>query len=171
VRLVKDQSATRPDTDFANPIRIVRTAALSDAPKFNTTQAEQETAELRAIVSYATATVLHSAHSCTPALATMMASSDAVEAAAYASKYRKYERDYLRRINHLYFSSTGPDHGIYHHSPPPPIKFFHHFFSRIFLECLPVLEMATWVSVYCRPIECGNEILVLKTSLQNMVVE
>ncbi|KAG0559002.1 hypothetical protein M758_10G069300 [Ceratodon purpureus] len=44
-------------------------------------------------------------------MATIMASSDAVEAAAYASKYRKYERDYLRRINHLYFSSTGPDNG------------------------------------------------------------
>ncbi|XP_073392155.1 uncharacterized protein [Physcomitrium patens] len=39
----------------------------------------------------------------------MMASSDAVEAAAYAAKYRKYERDYLRRINHLYFSNNTPD--------------------------------------------------------------
>jgi len=36
-------------------------------------------------------------------------SSEAVEAAAMASKYRKYERDYLRRINHLYFSGATPD--------------------------------------------------------------
>jgi hypothetical protein len=41
----------------------------------------------------------------------MMASSDAMEAAAYAAKYRKYERDYLRRINHLYFSGKTPDNG------------------------------------------------------------
>ncbi|KAG0566537.1 hypothetical protein M758_7G073600 [Ceratodon purpureus] len=41
----------------------------------------------------------------------MMASSDAMEAAAYAAKYRKYERDYLRRINHLYFSGKAPDNG------------------------------------------------------------
>lgn len=38
-----------------------------------------------------------------------MISNEAVEAAAMASKYRKYERDYLRRINHLYFSSALPD--------------------------------------------------------------
>lgn len=38
-----------------------------------------------------------------------MVSSEAVEAAAMASKYRKYERDYLRRINHLYFSGSKPD--------------------------------------------------------------
>lgn len=46
-----------------------------------------------------------------PQASTMMASSDAVEAAAYAAKYRKYERDYLRRINHLYFSNNTPDNG------------------------------------------------------------
>ncbi|KAL2620672.1 hypothetical protein R1flu_000877 [Riccia fluitans] len=31
-------------------------------------------------------------------------SADAEEAAEYATKYRIYERDYLRRINHKYFS-------------------------------------------------------------------
>lgn len=37
--------------------------------------------------------------------------SEAVEAAAYAAKYRKYERDYLRRLNHLYFSNKTADNG------------------------------------------------------------
>lgn len=37
--------------------------------------------------------------------------SEAVEAAAYAAKYRKYERDYLRRLNHLYFSNKAADNG------------------------------------------------------------
>jgi hypothetical protein len=36
----------------------------------------------------------------------------ALEAAAYSAKYRKYERDYLRRLNSLYFSGATADSGL-----------------------------------------------------------
>ncbi|CAM6088167.1 unnamed protein product [Calypogeia fissa] len=39
-----------------------------------------------------------------PASLTRAAEDAAVEAAVYAAKYRIYEREYLRRINHKYFS-------------------------------------------------------------------
>ena len=45
-----------------------------------------------------------------------MVSSEAMEAAPMASKYRKYECDYLQRINHLYFSGATLD--ISSNNPP-----------------------------------------------------
>lgn len=38
-----------------------------------------------------------------------VASDAALEAAAFSAKYRKYERDYLRRLSDLYFSGKTAD--------------------------------------------------------------
>lgn len=56
--------------------------------------------------------------------------SEAVEAAAYAAKYRKYERDYLRRLNHLYFSNKTADNGNRMLLPLPLLSIICGWWSR-----------------------------------------
>ncbi|KAH8950072.1 hypothetical protein BDL97_10G064800 [Sphagnum fallax] len=59
-----------------------------------------------AAASAAAASVVMTTGPARPASATEDA---ALEAAAYSAKYRKYERDYLRRLNSLYFSGATAD--------------------------------------------------------------